>query len=346
MKFNVDSKYLIDCFKEIIAVPSPTEFYVRLNPVLKKYAESLGHEMTFDRRNNAYITIDGEDNSKTVLISAHADTVGLMVRKIDGNGALRIRSIGGINLSTLDGETVTVHTREGKDYTGLFLCQSYSTHVFPDALTLERSEKTMMIILDERVGTKAEVESLGIRPGDFVSIDPRCQITEKGFIKSRFIDDKGAIACCFAAIKYMNENGLKPKYKTIFQFPYSEELGFGGCYIPEGVSEVVGVDIGLIGPELDGNEYSVSICAKDASQVYDYDMTNKLIELAKKAECDYAVDVYFRYGSDVGAARRGGNDIKGGLFGMAVYGSHGMERTHIDGLLNTTNLLLAYALDI
>ncbi|MBQ8310974.1 MAG: hypothetical protein IJX80_08185 [Clostridia bacterium] len=45
-----------------------------------------------------------------------------MVRKIDGNSALRIRSIGGINLSTLDGETVTVHTREGKDYTGLFLC--------------------------------------------------------------------------------------------------------------------------------------------------------------------------------------------------------------------------------
>ena len=31
---------------------------------------------------------------------------------------------------------------------------------------------------------------------------------------------------------------------------------------------------------------------------------------------------------------------------MAVYGSHGMERTHVDGLLNTTNLLLAYALAI
>ena len=346
MKFNVDAKYLVDFFREIVEIPSPTEYYVRMNPVLKRHAESLKYEMTFDRRNNAYITIDGEDNSKTVLISAHADTVGLMVRTIDANGALRIRPIGGINLATLDGETVTVHTRSGKDYTGLFLCQSYSTHVFADALTLERNDKTMMILLDERVNDRADVRALGIAPGDFVSVQPRCQVTENGYIKSRFIDDKGAVACCFAALKYMKENGLVPKYKTIFLFPYSEEIGMGGCYIPEGVSEVVGVDIGLIGPELEGNEFSVSICAKDTAQVYDYDMTNKLIDLAKKAECDYAVDLYFRYGSDVGAARRGGNDIKGGLFGMAVYGSHGMERTHIDGLLNTTGLLLAYVLDI
>lgn len=346
MKFNIDTKYLIDCFKSIIDTPSPTEYYVRLNPVLEKHAEALGLTMTFDNRNNAYITLDGEDNSKTVLISAHADTIGLMVKKIEPNGTLRVSPIGGINFATLEGETVTVHTRSGKDYTGLFLCQSHSVHVFSNTKTLERNEETMMILLDERVNSKEDVKALGINPGDFVSIDPRFQITENGFIKSRFIDDKGAVACCFSALKYMKENGLIPKYKTIFQFPYAEEVGFGGSYIPEGVSEMIAVDIGLIGPDLEGNEFSVSICAKDASQIYNYDMTGKLIELAKKAECDYVVDLYFRYGSDVGAARRGGNDIKGGLFGMAVYGSHGMERTHVDGLLNTANLLLAYLLDI
>ena len=109
MKFNVDAKYLVDFFKEIVEIPSPTEYYVRLNPVLKSYAESLGYTMTFDRRNNAYITLEGEDNSKTVLVSAHADTVGLMVRAIAANGTLLVRPIGGINFATLDGETVTVH---------------------------------------------------------------------------------------------------------------------------------------------------------------------------------------------------------------------------------------------
>ena len=106
------------------------------------------------------------------------------------------------------------------------------------------------------------------------------------------------------------------------------------------------VDIGLIGPELDGDERKVSICAKDAVSVYDYDLTNKLIDKAQKAECGYAVDVFMRYSTDAMAAVRGGNDLSMGAFGMAVYCSHGRERTHIEGLSGTANLLLAYVLDI
>ena len=48
-----------------------------------------------------------------------------------------------------------------------------------------------------------------------------------------------------------------------FAIPYNEEIGFGGTYLPEGASEYLAVDIGLIGPDLEGNEHSVSICAKD-----------------------------------------------------------------------------------
>jgi putative aminopeptidase FrvX len=211
---------------------------------------------------------------------------------------------------------------------------------------MERTPDTMFVLLDERVSTKAEVEALGIRHGDYIAIDPRPIITKNGFIKSRFIDDKAAIACCFAALKYMKEHALKPKYRTILAFPYWEELGIGASYIPEGVSEFVAVDIGLVSPNNAGSEYAVSICAKDAQMYYDYELTNRLIGYAEKAECDHAVDVYFRYGSDANAAREAGHNVRAALFGMAVYGSHGMERTHIDGLCNTTGLLLAYVLDI
>ena len=281
-------------------------------------------------------------------------TIQFQNRNVAGNarevigkhGKLRIRPLGGINLATLDGESVTVHTRSGKEYTGLILCQAHSTHAFPNALTMERSAENLMIVLDERVSSKEEVKALGIRHGDYISIDPRCQITENGFVKSRFIDDKAAIACCFSALKYMKEHGLRPKYRTVISFPYWEEMGIGGSYLPEGVSEFVAIDIGLVSANNAGNEYSVSICAKDAQLPYDYELTNRLIGYAEKAECDYEVDVYFRYGSDANAARVAGNNVRAALFGMAVYGSHGMERTHIDGLCNTTNLLLAYMLDL
>ena len=345
MKYNFDLDFFKSCFERIINVPSPVGYYVKLNLVLEVLAKEFGESVTYDNKSTAYITLDGEDNSKTVLIGAHADTLGLMVRTIDNNGMIRVRQLGGVNYANLEGETVTVHTRDGREYTGLLACQSHSVHVFDDARTLERNENTMILILDEKVKSKNDVRALGIRNGDFISIDPRLQFTENGFIKSRFIDDKAAIACCFTMLKFLKENNLKPKYKTILAFPYSEEIGLGGTYVPSGVSEYVALDIGLIGPGYDGNEFSVSICAKDATAPYDFELTTRLINYAENAGCDYNVDIFYRYGTDGNAAMRAGNNLRAAAFGMAVYCSHGMERTHIDGINNTLNLLTSYVLD-
>ena len=78
------------------------------------------------------------------------------------------------------------------------------------------------------------------------------------------------------------------------------------------------------------------MCIRDSS---------KLIELAKKHSLDYAVDIYPMYGSDVSAALKGGNNIRGALIGPGVHASHGMERTHIKALQNTIQLLLAYIIE-
>ncbi len=346
MKFQIDVEYLLECFRKLVDTPSPVGCYRMLNPVLEDLAASLGHSLTYDRRGTPYLTLEGRDSSKTVMVGAHSDTIGLMVRRIDPDGMIRVRNLGGINFSSLEGETVTVYTRSGKHYTGLFACQSHSVHVFDDARSLERNENTTMIILDEPVSSKAEVNALGIRNGDFVSIEPRCQVTPNGYLKSRFIDNKAAMACCFAMLKFLRETGEQPKYRTILAFPYTEEIGFGGTYVPEAVSEYVAMDIGLIGPDYDGSEFKVSICAKDNAAPYDQDLTDRLVGYAEKAGCDYAVEVFYRYGTDGNAAVRAGNNLRAAAFGMAVYCSHGMERTHIVGLENTTNLLLGYVLDI
>ena len=346
MKYQIDEKFITDCFEEFINAPSPVGYYVKVNPVLEKYGKMFGYDVTFDNKHTGYITIDGEDNSKTVMVGAHLDTLGLIVRRIDENGWIRVRQLGGCNFHSYEGANVIVHTRDGKEYTGLLCCEAHSVHVFENAREVERKEENMMIILDEPVKSKADVKALGILHGDIISVDPQYVLTPNGYIKSRYIDDKGAVACCFAAIKYMQENNLKPKYRTIFSFPHYEEIGHGGSYIPEGVSEYVCCDIGLIGPDNDGDEFSVSIATKDFFSVYDYGLTTRLIEYAKKAECDFAVDTFFRYGTDCNAALKSGYNIAHGAFGMAVYNSHGVERCHISGLTNTVNLLLAYMMDI
>lgn len=344
MKYTFDRDYFKNCFQTLINTPSPVGYYIEANPLLQKLAGELGQTVTFDQRGTAYITLDGQDNSKTVMIGAHMDTLGLIVRRIDPDGIIRVRQLGGINYHSIEGETVTIHTRDGRKYTGLFACQSHSVHVFDDARTMPRDEEHMMILLDEKVHSKEEVNALGIRNGDVISIEPRCQFTEKGFIKSRFIDDKAAVACCFAMLKYLKDYGMQPKYRTILALPYMEEIGLGGTYVPEGVEEFVAVDIGLIGPDLDGSEYSVSICSKDNGTIYDYELTSKLVSIAEKLSLNYAVDIYYHYGTDANTALKAGHNLKAATFGTAVYCSHGMERTHMDGIENTMNLLLGYVL--
>lgn len=344
MNYTFDLEYLISCFRDFVNTPSPVGYYEQTEPLLEKYAASFGLTVTYDERNTPYIAMDGEDNSKTVMIGAHMDTIGLIVRRIDSNGMIRVRNLGGINYHSIEGETITVHTRDGRSYTGLVTCEYHSVHAFKECKSADRDENTMIVILDEPVTSKEDVVKLGIRHGDPISIDPHCEYTPNGYLKSRYIDDKGAVACCFTSIKYMIENQLKPKYRTLFSFPYTEEICLGGTYIPQEVKEYIAIDIGIIGPDSDGNEHKVSICAKDSYMPYDYRFTSRMIKLAEKIGINYAVDVFMNYGTDASAALCAGNNIKTAAFGMAVYCSHGRERTHIKGLEQTTALLTAYLL--
>ncbi|MBQ3064540.1 MAG: M42 family metallopeptidase [Clostridia bacterium] len=342
---KTDFSFLLDTLQRLIDTPSPVGYYVKMKPVIEEYAASLGYTVTYDNRDTAYIRVEGEDTSKTVCIGAHADTLGLMVRGVNADGTLRVRALGGINFANVEGENVTIHTRGGKTYTGMLVCAHHSSHAYSDAKTMERNDDTVFVLLDACVKTPAEVKALGIGNGDYISIDPRFTVTEAGYIKSRFLDNKVAMACVFSVLKLLAEQKIKPKYNTVFAFPFYEEIGFGGVCIPQEISEYIAVDIAILGPDSTGSEQAVTVFAKDASMPYDYDLTNRLIAAAERAGCAYAVDVFFRYGSDASQAIKGGNNVRAAAFGMGVYASHGVERTHLSGVENTARLMLSYILE-
>lgn len=344
MDLKIDNQYMLKTFEDLVKVPSPVSYYDEINPVMEGYAKEFGVPFFYDRKRTIYFDVEGEDNSRTVLVGAHLDTLGLMVSHINSDGTLLTRRLGGLNFSSLEGESMTVHTRDGKKYTGLYVCKSHSVHVFDDAHTLERTEQNMLLSLDEDVHTAEDVRALGICEGDVVSFDPHFEYTETGYIKSRFVDDKACVAAVFGALKFLKDNNLKPKYRTLLAFPHYEEINHGGAYVPEEVEEFVAVDIGLVGPELQGTERKVSICAKDAFSPYDRTLTTKLVNLAKEAGCDFVTDVFVHYGTDGNAAIRSGNNLAAAAFGMGCYSSHSRERTHILGVENTAKLVAAYML--
>lgn len=184
---------------------------------------------------------------------------------------------------------------------------------------------------------------LGIDVGDFVCFDPRSRITESGYIKSRFLDDKLSVGILQAFAQYLKDENLTPKRRVYVHVTVYEEVGHGGsASVPDGVTEAISVDMGCVGEGVQCTERQVSICAKDSGGPYSYDVVRKLIAAAKREGADYAVDVYPHYGSDVEATLRAGYDIRHGLIGAGVYASHGYERSHRDGALNTLKVIEGY----
>ena len=126
-------------------------------------------------------------------------------------------------------------------------------------------------------------------------------------------------------------------------FSVYEEVGHGMSWIPEDIKELLSVDMGSIGLDLECSEYDVSICAKDSSGPYDYELRCILEELCEKEGIPYVTDIYPFYGSDASAALSAGYDFKTALIGPGVFASHGYERTHMDSMKATLDLILAYA---
>ena len=341
----MDLNYVKGLVNKVFLTDSPTGFSENVDKVILEELDKLGYKASVTNKGNIKLFIEGRDTTKTVATSAHVDTLGLMVRSINSDGTLSVTNIGGPSIPTLDGEYCKIVTRDNKVYTGTILCKEASVHVYADAKSAPRNLDTMNVRIDEIVKNRADVEALGISNGDYICYDPKTVLTESGFLKSRFIDDKGSVIGILGVLKEMKDNNVLPHYNTYVYFVNQEEVGHGAATVDQSISEFVTVDMGCVGLDLAGNEFAVSICAKDSGGPYSYDLTTRLINIAKKKKLNYTVDIFPFYGSDIGAAWRSGVDCKGALIGQGVAASHGMERTHMDGIKNTMELLYSYLVD-
>lgn len=336
MKHYID--FIAEQLKTLTAIPSPSGYTKNATDYLMKLLQDMGYEPKLSRKGNVFVTIGGE--GEPLVLAAHVDTLGAMVRSIKDNGRLRPTTLGGHVWSTADGENCTIHTRDGKVYTGVVLNTEPSAHVADKKV--ETLEENMEILLDEPVSTKAETLALGIQTGDIIAMDPRTVITESGYIKSRFLDDKLSASILLGIAKIVKDESLSFHRKVSLLFTVYEEVGHGGSFVPEDTTEMISVDMGCVGADLGCTERMVSICAKDSGGPYNYDLVTELSNIAKEEQLNYAIDVYPHYGSDVEATLHAGYDIRHGLIGPGVYASHNYERSHLDGVKNIFLLLTTY----
>ncbi len=340
---NTDEK-LVDRAVEhalsLCRIPSPTGYTKEAESYVAAALTAAGFVTTKTAKGSVLCRLGG--SGKPLVLAAHIDTLGAVVRAIKDNGRLRYSKIGGYPDLNLVTETCVIHSRDGRSFTGTFQPVEASSHVNKKLGEGKMTDENLEILVDEKAKKKDELKALGLSSGDIVSIDARPVLTPSGFLKSRHLDDKASAGILIAIAEGVRSGTIALSREAWILFTTYEEVGHGGAVLPPGIEDMISVDMGAVGEDLGCDEYKVSICAKDSAGPCDWDLTNALLDAAKKAACEYAVDVYPDYGADADVALRAGHDLRHAIVGPGVYASHGYERTHRDAMANTLALLAAF----
>lgn len=306
----------------------------------------MGISSRVTRKGSLIAELEGFSSKAPRALSAHVDTLGAMVKEIKPNGRLKLRALNGVMWPTVESEGVNIETRGGRQYRGSMVLANGAAHVNKEAKDAKRTADNLEVRIDERTSSDHETKLLGIDVGDFVFFDPRVEVSQSGFIRSRFLDDKACVACLLTGIKALRDTQVTCAQRTTALFSIFEEVGHGGMdSIPNDLAEYVVLDMAALGEGQRGDEYHCSICTADSNGPYSRALTSKLRGIGEMAGIDLIPDIYPYYGSDGGAYWHSGGAAEVALIGPGVDTSHGYERTHTDALIDTALLVAEYLVE-
>ena len=336
---------ILQTIKTLTEINSPSGNAEKAIQYVKQTVEDIGYSTELTNKGALIINVAGDNQEQQRCITAHVDTLGAMVKEIKEDGRLAIDLIGGFHFNAIEGEYCEIQTEAGDIYTGTICLHETSVHVYKNNHKVPRDIEHMEIRIDEKTNSIQDTKDLGIDVGDFVSFDPRTEITQSGFIKSRHLDDKASVAMIIELLKKIKEEKIRLPHTTQFYISNNEEIGYGAnASLSENIVDFIALDMGALGDGQSSDEYTVSICAKDSSGPYHKELRSQLVQLCKMNGIPYKVDIYPYYTSDATTALRAGADIRHGLFGAGIESSHALERTHIESIEATQNLLYAYCM--
>jgi putative aminopeptidase FrvX len=345
-RFSIDLDYLRRVLSDLLETPSPTGDTDWAVSFVEQELDAIGVSSYRTRKGALIAHMEGLASDAPRALTAHVDTLGAMVREIKPSGRLKLAALNGLVWPTVESEGVIVQTRQGRQIRGSIVLANGAAHVNKEAAKAPRDADTLEVRLDERTSSAEETRVLGVEVGNFVYIDPRLEIGDAGFVRSRFLDDKACVACAIAAIKAVRDAGVTPAQRTHLLVSNYEEVGHGGVDgLPDDLAELVVLDMACVGDGLRGDEMHCSICVKDSSGPYSKRLTEKLRALAEAAGIELRADVYPYYGSDGSAYWRAGGGAEVALIGPGVDTSHGYERTHLDALDDTAKLVAEYLIE-
>jgi peptidase M42 family hydrolase len=349
---HVDEEWLLAVLDELLAVPSPTGATEAVAQALAERCAELGIPVRRDRRGTLIgrLAAQGSDAGTGArrAVTAHLDTIGMMVAEVKPEGRLRLVPVGAHSPRFSEGARVVVLDESADPHrpplTGTVLPLRASGHAYGDTVDeLPHRWDLVELRLDVDVADAADVAALGVRVGDLVAHVARPERTPSGHVVTRHLDDKGGVAALLAAARALQQAGVAPAVDVDLLFTVTEEVGHGAAHcVAPSVEELVAVECAVVAPGQASTERTVTLVMQDMNGPTDRRLNAHLEALASDAAVELRRDVFTHFRTDAAAAIVAGADVRTAIVGFGVDATHGHERTHVDGLVATARLLATY----
>jgi putative aminopeptidase len=208
--------------KELMLIPGLSGYETRVRKRLRQDMESLDFKTSTDRLGNLIATLDGKGPS--VMLIAHMDQLGFVVRKIEANGLIRLERLGGVPERALAAQEVLICVGEGKDIPAVIANKSHH------ATTPEEKYRVVPyaeLYVDAGFRSAAEAHKAGVDVGSPVVYAPRAFDMANDHIAGTSVDDRAA---CAVMVEVARALKAKPIHPTVhFVFSVQEEFNLRGA---------------------------------------------------------------------------------------------------------------------
>lgn len=208
----------------MIKVPGVSGFEDDIRDCIRKKVEAMGLHTTEDNLGDLLVTLG--DKGPSVVMIAHMDELGLIVSKIEEDGSIRIRKVGGIDDRTLVGRVVEIKTQKGM-VTGVLGLKP--PHLMTDADDRKKVMTWQEVRVDVGTRSKKDTEKLGIRVLDPMVFKKDITYIGKDLICARAVDDRMGCAIILDVLEKLK--GSKLPIRLTFAWSVQEETGLKGAKV-------------------------------------------------------------------------------------------------------------------
>lgn len=227
-----------DLMRRLTEAPGPSAFEEAVRVIVVDEFERLGADISFDGLGSVHATLPGSGSGPRVMVTAHMDEVGLMVQHITPDGFIRVKNLGGFLGQAFPDQRWSILGRDGPV---MAISGLPTVHVTPSS---QRAQvwSVDQVFLDVGANSRAEVEAMGIRPGDGIApwspflVLPNERYAAKGW------DDRVGLAVMIAAARRIQAEGIDLPASVVWVSTTQEEIGLRGAQVAVDMAEP---DIGI-----------------------------------------------------------------------------------------------------